>query len=469
MATERVQRRLAAILAVDMVGYSRLMGADEEGTIARQKVLRSELIDPEIATHGGRIVKTMGDGLLVEFPSVVDAVQCAVAVQEGLSERETDVSEERRIQYRIGINLGDIVIDGDDILGDGVNVAARLEGLAAPGSICISDMVHQGIGGKLDLAFDDLGRQTVKNIAKPIQVWQWRREGALSESGTDFGASAPEQDIRFCTSPDGVRIAYASTGSGPPLVKTANWLNHLEFDWQSPVWRSLLLELSRHHRLIRYDQRGTGLTDWAVEDISFDAWVSDLETVVNAAGLERFSLLGISQGTPVSIAYAVRHPERVSRLILHGGYAKGWLVGESPKAQRHQDATRTLIESGWGQETPAFRQMFTSLFIPDGTPEQIAWFNELERITTSPENAVRIFDVIPKVDISALLPRVSVPTLVIHSRGDAVITHAAGRKMASMIPNAKFVTLESRNHLMLAHEPAFGRFLSEINDFAETA
>ena len=469
MAEERVQRRLAAILAADVVGYSRLMGEDETGTLTALKELRATLVDPTVAAYQGRTVKLMGDGALVEFPSVVDAVECAVTIQRDMVERTAGIPDSKRIAFRIGVNLGDVIIDGDDIYGDGVNVAARLEGLAAPGSVCISDMVHQGIEGKLDLAFDNLGRQTVKNIANPIQVWQWRRDGVAADVADDAIAPVPEQEIRFCRAPDGVQIAYASAGEGPPMVKTANWLNHLEFDWRSPVWRHFLLELSRHHRLIRYDQRGTGLSDWAVEDFSFEAWVSDLETVVDAAGLEQFTLLGISQGSPVSIAYAVRHPDRVSKLILHGGYAKGWLTGESPRALQHHEAMRTLIESGWGQETPAFRQMFTSLFIPEGTPEQIAWFNELERITTSTENAVRIYDLVATVDVSELLPQVTVPTLVMHNNGDAAITYAAGRKMASMIPNAKFVTLESRNHLMLEHEPAFARFLSEINDFLDAA
>jgi adenylate cyclase len=172
MAEERVQRRLAAIFAADMVGYSRLMEADETGTITRQKAHRAELIDPEIVTHGGRIVKTTGDGMLVEFPSVVDATECAVAIQRAMSEREVKVSENRRIQYRIGINLGDIVIDGDDILGDGVNVAARLEGLAEPCGVCISDVVHQSVAGKLDLDFEDLGEQQVKNITKPVRAYR---------------------------------------------------------------------------------------------------------------------------------------------------------------------------------------------------------------------------------------------------------------------------------------------------------
>ena len=197
--------------------------------------------------------------------------------------------------------------------------------------------------------------------------------------------AAAKQQIRFCTSHDGVRIAYARSGQGPPLVKVANWLSHLEFDWESPVWRPLLTELSRDHTLIRYDERGCGLSDWNVADLSFEAWVRDLETVVNAADVDRFPLLGISQGASIAVAYAVRHPERVSHLILHGGYARGRLQRDATPQQREEAETMNkLAELGWGQENPAFRQFFTTQFIPGGSPEQHHWFNELERISTSP-------------------------------------------------------------------------------------
>ncbi len=197
--------------------------------------------------------------------------------------------------------------------------------------------------------------------------------------------------------PDGVQIAYASVGTGPPLVKAPNWMNHLEYDWQSPIWRHLLQELAREHTLIRFDQRGNGLSDWDVDEISFDSFVRDLETVVDAAGLEKFALLGISQGCAISIAYAVRHPERVSRLVLYGG---------SQVEIEQADAMHTLIRHGWGQDNPAFCQMFTSAFVPDGTPRQMDWFNELQRMTTSPENAVRIRKTNDNVNVEELLGQV---------------------------------------------------------------
>jgi pimeloyl-ACP methyl ester carboxylesterase/DNA-binding winged helix-turn-helix (wHTH) protein len=274
-------------------------------------------------------------------------------------------------------------------------------------------------------------------------------------------AAIPQQEVHFCTASDGVRIAYASAGQGVPLVKAANWLNHLEYDWHSPIWSHLLHALAAERRLIRYDERGNGLSDWDVDDISFEAFVRDLETVVDAAGLERFSLFGISQGSAVSIAYTVRHPERVDRLILYGGFARG-------RARRNPEQAETLlalIRQGWGSDNPAFRQFFTSLFVPDGNPEQMQWFNDLQRITTSPENAVRIMQATGQVDISDLLPQVRVPTLVLHARNDAAVPFDEGRRLAAGIPGARFVALESRSHVIVEKEPAWSRLLEEITAF----
>jgi len=273
------------------------------------------------------------------------------------------------------------------------------------------------------------------------------------------------QTIRFCTASDGVRIAYSTVGHGPPLVKAANWLNHLEFDWESPLWRHWMQELSRDHMLVRYDERGNGLSDWDVADISFEAFVRDLETVVDAAGLDRFTLLGISQGVAVSIAYAVRHPERVERLVLYAGYLRGWRERGNPDEIERREAMSRLILPGWGQDNPAFRQIFATFYIPEGTPEQMQWFNELLRITTSPANAKRLVDVFSRINVSELASRVRVPALVLHCRHDAGIPFDQSRAIAAAIPGARFVSLEGRNHLILQHEPAWPRFVAEVRSF----
>jgi pimeloyl-ACP methyl ester carboxylesterase len=284
------------------------------------------------------------------------------------------------------------------------------------------------------------------------------------DAASSLVAAVPQQEVHFCTSSDDVRIAYASAGQGVPLVKAANWLNHLEYDWHSPIWSPMLHRLAAECRLIRYDERGNGLSDWDVEDISFEAFVRDLETVVDAAGLEKFSLFGTSQGCAVSIAYAVRHPERVERLILHGGFARG----RHKRNPEQADTLVSLIRQGWGSDNPAFRQFFTSLFLPDGNPEQMQWFNDLQRITTSPENAVRIMQATGSVDVSDLLPQVRVPTLVLHGRNDAAIPIDESRRLAAGIPGARFVELETRNHLVLKGEPAWTRLLEEMTAFLKS-
>jgi pimeloyl-ACP methyl ester carboxylesterase/DNA-binding CsgD family transcriptional regulator len=281
---------------------------------------------------------------------------------------------------------------------------------------------------------------------------------------------APKQQIRFCASHDGARIAYATCGRGPPLVKAANWMSHLEFDVDSPVWSHVLDELASQHTLVRYDERGCGLSDRDIVNLSFDAWLCDLETVVDAAKLERFPLLGISQGASIAVAYAVKHPQRVSHLILHGGYARGKLKRNITDRQREEAETMTkLAELGWGRENPAFRQFFTTQYIPGGTAEQHRWFNELERVSTSAVNAARFMRVFNDIDVVDLLPKVTCPTLVLHSGRDARVPFDEGRLMASLIPGARFVPLESENHLLLETEPAWRRWVEEVRAFLPAA
>lgn len=277
-----------------------------------------------------------------------------------------------------------------------------------------------------------------------------------------------EQQIHFCTTDDSVRIAYATVGEGPPIVKAANWLSHLEFDWRSPVWRHLLAEFARDHTFIRYDERGNGLSDWNVADLSFEAWVKDLESVVEAAGVDRFPLLGISQGGAVAIAYAVRHPEKVSKLILYGAYARGWAAREQPEEIEQRQAQLTLVKLGWGKDNPAFRQLWTSLYAPDATPEQAQSFNDLQRVSTSPQNAVTLLNVMGNINVVDLLPQVQVPTLVLHSRDEAGVPFEEGRLLASSIPGARFVPLDGRNHLLLEGAPAWGTFVKELRRFLGT-
>jgi len=273
------------------------------------------------------------------------------------------------------------------------------------------------------------------------------------------------QTIGFCLTADGVRIAHATVGDGPPLVKAANWLNHLELDWQGPIWGKTFQALAAENTLVRYDERGNGLSDWTIADLSFEAFVRDLETVVDSLGLRRFPLLGISQGCAVSIDYAVRHPERVSALVLVSGYAAGWRIAASPEEVERREAVKTLTRLGWGTDNPAYRHIFSQTFMPDGTPEELAWFDELQRQTTSADNAVRFQDAFGDIDVRHLLKHVHVPTLVLHARHDQRISIEQGRELAANIPGARFVALESRSHIILGHEPAWEICMKEILSF----
>jgi pimeloyl-ACP methyl ester carboxylesterase/DNA-binding winged helix-turn-helix (wHTH) protein len=274
------------------------------------------------------------------------------------------------------------------------------------------------------------------------------------------------QEIRFCTTVDGTRLAYATIGSGPPLVRAAHWITHLDYDWQSPVWRHWLIGLGHRRTLVRYDERGCGLSDHDVDDYSLDAWVEDLETVVDDLGLDRFPLLGVSQGGAVAVAYAARHPERVSRLVLFGAYAQGRMRRATTDEQRREAALQVeMVRLGWGREDPAFRRFFTSSFIPDSPPELWESFAQLLRRTTSAQNAARLLEAWADIDVTDEATRVEAPTLVLHSRDELRVPLEQARRLAALIPHARFVPLASRNHLLRADEPAWDVFLGEVDSF----
>jgi pimeloyl-ACP methyl ester carboxylesterase/DNA-binding CsgD family transcriptional regulator len=289
----------------------------------------------------------------------------------------------------------------------------------------------------------------------PIRV----RSSAMKQPG------AP-QSIRYLTTRDGVRLAWASLGQGPPLVKAANWLTHLQYDLESPIWRHWIDFLAGHFHFVRFDERGCGMTQWEVPELSLDRWVEDLEAVVDAAGITQpAAFLGISQGAATCIAYAIRHPERVSHLILYGGYATGWAKRGDEQGLRRFRAIVELIQLGWGTDNISFRQIFTSRFVPGASTYQLEWFNELCRRTTTPEVAAKLMLARSNIDVRPLLSQLRVPTLVIHAVDDEVTPMNASRELAAEIPNAQFVQLESRNHVLLEDEPAWAQFKDIVLEF----
>jgi len=458
-----MERRLAAILAADVAGYSRMMAANETVTLAELQRHRSEVLQPAIARHHGRVVKLMGDGILTEFSSIVEAVDCAVEVQLAMAQRNNPISDDLRIAFRIGVHIGDVMVEGDDLYGDGVNIAARLEAIADVGGVCISGAAHDEIETKLDLTFRALGPQTLKNIPRPVVAYAVDVRGM---SGVTSKQASLKQDIRYCRTPKGVRLAYSVVGKGPPLVRCGRRFTHLEYELRtgSKYPGAILKELATEFQLLRYDTGGVGMSDWEVEEISLESWVRDLETVVTAAGFEQFALLGESQSVAVAIAYAARHPERVSRLVLYGGYALGWRMRPGSNVEQHE-AMMSLMRSGWGSDNPAYRQLFTTQFMPEGTKEQWEALNELQLLSASSEGAMRYYQATGDVDVTALLPKVTAPTLVMHVRDDARVPFEMGRQIAAGIPGARFVALPGKSHALMDDNPALARYYEEIRLF----
>jgi len=297
----------------------------------------------------------------------------------------------------------------------------------------------------------------------------WRRlvdaeERIRTQVASERGQLPPQQ-VRYCRAKDGTKLAFATTGEGPPLVKTANWLNHIEHDWDSPLWQHWIRSFSNRHQLIRYDERGNGLSDWDTPELSLDAFVDDLQSVADCLELDKFDLIAISQGAAVAIAFAVRNPDRLRRLVICNGYAAGWAVRADPDELARREAMMTLTRIGWGADNPTYRQVFTGIYVPGATHAQMEWFNEMQRRSASPENAVKLQRTLGALDVRGLLVKVRTPTLVFHSRGDQAVPFSQGEEIAAGIPAATFVPLESDNHILLETEPAWQTFAMETERF----
>jgi len=327
-------------------------------------------------------------------------------------------------------------------------------------------------GGHLQRARRQLADLQVEStgVLQRVAQLSLQAEGRVRSNGGDVAPTRVEhqraiplsQDAQFCRTSDGVRIAYAAAGAGPPLV----WAAHcLAFSWKSPIWRHWTEEFAKDRTFVHYDERGSGLSDWDNVTFSVDSFVRDLEAVVDALGLDRFALIGSSKGGPASIAYAARHPERVSHLILYGTFAEGWRVRGGRAEIEQREAIITLTRQGWAQDNPAFRQILTSLLLPDATVDEMGWLNDLQRVSASAENAARLQQSLGDFNLLNLLPGITAPTLVLHCRDDATLPFEQGRLIASLIPGARLVALDGRNHILLPRDPAWGRFVSEVRQF----
>ena len=360
-----MERKLLAVVAADMVGFSRLVEDDEISILSRQKEYFTEIIKPQIEKFDGKIIKTTGDGFLATFSSSLDAVESTTNIQKTINLREKTQLNDKRIWFRIGINVGEVVLDDGDIFGNSVNIASRLESIADAGDICITKDIFQNIKNLQSFDIRHLGEQQLKNISQKVDVYKIKiNDEEYNQSKENELLTEANQEIRYCGSKDNTIIGYAKLGNGPPLLKAPNFMSSLEHDWRSPIWTHLYRFLAEDHTLVRFDQRGNGSSDLDPLEITFNSFVEDMEAVVNESKIDKFPILGVSQGCAVSIAYAIRNPNKVSHLILIGGFARGKGQRGDPSYEEKSKMEQTMILSGWEDENPAFRQFFTTSMIP---------------------------------------------------------------------------------------------------------
>lgn len=466
--------KFAIILHCDVVGSTALVIKDER--VAHDRIQDTfKRLSSTISSYGGETHELRGDALLAEFERASDAISAALSFQASNTVFNQSIKDDIRPDVRIGIALGEVVVADSTLTGAGVVLAQRLEQLADAGNIVIQGAVKEAIPNRLPFEYEFLGEQMLKGFEEPVRAFKVGLiEGqkisppdTLTVSAPDIGL-ADQNPVQYCSSADGVSIAHAQVGNGPPLFFAGSWMSHVEEDWNNPAWRPYLSNLAKDFTLIRYDQRGNGMSDWDNVDISFDKMVDDLEAVIDCYDHEKIAIFGASQAAAVSIAYAIKYPERVSKLILFGGYPRGRCQRGDPESAAESKALVTLIRQSWGRDNPLIRQTMTSLFMPDATQEEASWFNEFQKTCGPGENIARFREMFDDIDIVHMLGDVRVPTLVIHCVGDSVAPLSEGKLLASRIPGAKFVTLNSRSHMVFENDPEWPRLLKAVCDFLKS-
>ena len=456
-------RRLATVLSIDVVGFSRLMQSDASGLLSVLNTIFRLTVKPEVEAHNGRIIKLLGDGALVEFSSAYEALVCADNIQRKMRSREPPYDYETQIFMRMGIHAGDVLVEGDDIFGDGVNIAARLQSEAEAGGVLVSRMIADLAGSDLPFKLRREGNRSLKNISSPVET--------LSIDFTDKNVEltrskqAQSLEIRFCKSVDGQGLAWTSVGDGPVIVKAPNWIGHLEHDWHHPGLTHVFDSLSRHHRVIYFDSRGNGLSDWDMDEVTFELMVEDLKTVFDAAGVDRAPVLGMSQGCAIAAAFAARYPERVSAILMFGGFAEGRAKRKSAKDQERAKAMQAMMTAGWDDDYPSMRDLIADVIVPEASLEDRRHYAEIMRDMISPENMGRYREALDNFDVTDLLPQVKAPCLVMHCKGDRMQPIEQGRKLAAGIPNARFIAYDSNNHVLTENDPCWPLAEHEMLNF----
>ena len=457
------QRRLAAILSLDVVGYSRMMQGGSGPLLKTLNTLYRDLVTQEVKASEGRVVKLLGDGALIEFPSAGQALEAAIAIQTRLREPDHPYQTPERIQLRAGLHVGDVTVEGDDIFGDGVNIAARLQAASEPGGVLASRMLCDLAGAEFSDRLRGEGLHSFKGIAQPIEVVSVDFTSQAKKAAREGFATA--QEIQYCQTDDGVNLAWSAVGEGPTVVKAPNWVGHLELDWRNPGIAPICASIARNHCLIRFDARLNGLSDWEADTCTFDRFVNDLEAVFDAAEVERAPVLAISQGSAVATAFAARRPERVSAIVMIGSFPVGRAKRTSKKDLERALAMRQMMTAGWDDDYPSLRDLMAQIIVPGASEETRRVYAEDMRKMISPENIGRYRDVVDNIDIRDILPSVQAPCLVCHATGDRMQPVEQGQLFAKGLPNARFIAYESTNHSPTENDPEWPRLERDVLEF----
>ncbi len=462
-----MSRRLATILSLDVVGYSRLMQHDPSGLLRQLNKLFQSIVVPNIKLNKGRVVKLLGDGALIEFSSAYDGLYCASKIQNEIRSADPPVEHNGQpILLRAGLHAGDVISKGEDVFGDGVNIAARLQAEAEAGGVLLSSVVAQLAGGDLPFRLRREGSRKLKNIAYPIDTLSIDMSDEEVRSGRQSRAQSLE--INFCRSANGNNLAWTALGEGSPVVKTPNWISHLELEWRHPGHAHLFESIAARHRFVYFDARGNGLSDWEVENLTFDMMVDDLEAVFDAAGIERAPILAVSQGCAIAAAFAARLPERVSGIVMMGGYPVGRAKRNSQKDRKQAKALRAMLGVSWEDDSPSLRDLIADTIVPQASQEDRRRFAEDMRKMINPKTLEVYRKALDDIDVTHLLPKVSAPCLIFHGNRDRMQPIEQGRAMAAGIPKAKFVTLDTNNHLLTENDSCWPLFEREMHAFLDT-
>ncbi len=458
------ERRFAAVMSIDVVGYSRMMQRDAATLLAALNEIFRSIVHPKTLDMAGRVVKLIGDGALIEFPSAFNALTCAVRIQEAMRS-DGAYSYDEPIKLRIGLHAGDVLVEGKDLFGDCVNIAARLQAGAEAGGVLISRTIRDLAGKDFPYRLRSEGPHSFKNISEPIETLSIDfTEEAVRTRRAELSQS---QEIRFCSSKDGTRLAWTATGNGPPLVKAPSWVGHLELDWRGPQYRHILASLSEKFQVVRFDARANGLSDWQVPHISFADFVDDLACVFDAAQIERAPILAVSQGCAVAAAYAARAPERVSGIVMIGGFATGRSKRTSEKDRAGANATQAMLAATWDDPYPSLRHQFADMIAPGASLEDRRQYAEDMHDMISAENVGRYKTAVDNLDITDDLPKVRAPCLVMHGSGDRMQPIEQGRRLAAGLPTARFLSYESNNHIFQENDSCWPLVDQEIHAFLQ--